>query len=125
MSDNIGKTLVNSVVAAFFGNWINTIKSEVEIAKIELTHKVKEIGKGAGMLAAAAALSFFMTMVLLAAAVAGLSVVWPVWLAALAVAGAILLIVLILALAGSRKIKKNKDFKPERAINNIKRSMPF
>lgn len=125
MSSNIGKTLVNSVIAAFFGSWFSTVKTEMEIAKIELKYKAKELGKGVGMLVAAAVLSFFMTMILLAAAVAGLAVIWPVWLAALVVAGAILLFVLILALVGSRKIKKNKDIKPERAINNIKKSMPF
>jgi len=125
MSSGIGKTLVNSVVAAFFGNWIATIRTEFEIAKIELKIKVKELGKGIGMLVAAAVLGFFLILLLLTGAVAGLAVVWPVWLAALAVAGVILLVVLILVLAGSSKVKKNKDLKPERAINNIKNSMPF
>lgn len=126
MSDsNFGKMFVNVIVASIAGRWISVIKTEAEIAKIELGIKAKQIGKGVGMLAAAAVLAFFMTLVLLAAAVAGLSVVWPVWLAALAVGGVILLIVLILALAGSSKIKKNKDLVPHRAINNIKNSMPF
>lgn len=125
MSSGIGKTLVNSVVAAFFGNWIATIRTEFEIAKIELKIKAKELGKGIGMLVAAAVLGFFLILLLLTGAVAGLAVVWPVWLAALAVAGVILLVVLILVLAGSSKVKKNKDLKPERAINNIKNSMPF
>jgi len=125
MSSGIGKILVNSVVSAFFGNWIATIKTEFEIAKIELKIKAKELGKGIGMLVAAAVLGFFLILLLLTGAVAGLAVVWPVWLAALAVAGVILLIALILALAGSSKVKKNKDLKPERAINNIKNSMPF
>jgi len=125
MSSGIGKTLVNSVVAAFFGNWIATIRTEFEIAKIELKIKAKELGKGIGMLVAAAVLGFFLILLLLTGAVAGLAVVWPVWLAALAVAGVILLMVLILVLAGSSKVKKNKDLKPERAINNIKNSMPF
>lgn len=126
MSDsNFGKTFVNIIVASIAGRWISVIKTEAEIAKIELTIKAKQIGTGVGLLAAAAALAFLMTFVLLVAAVAGLSLVWPVWLAALAVAGAILLIVLILALVGSRKIKKNKDLVPHRAINNIKNTMPF
>ncbi|WP_061963061.1 phage holin family protein [Demequina aurantiaca] len=126
MSDNnIGKAFVNSVVSAFFGNWISTIKTEIEIAKIELKYKAAELGKGIGMLVGAAVFGFFLLLLLLTAAVAGLSTALPVWASALIVAGLILVIVLILGIWGGYKVKKNKDIKPERAINNIKNSMPF
>ncbi|WP_062210814.1 phage holin family protein [Demequina oxidasica] len=126
MSDNnIGKAFVNSVVSAFFGNWISTIKTEFEIAKIELKYKAAELGKGIGMLVGAAVFGFFLVLLLLTAAVAGLSTALPVWASALVVAGLILVIVLILGIWGAYKVKKNKDIKPERAINNIKNSMPF
>lgn len=125
MSNNIGKTLVNSVISAFFGNWFATIKTEVEIAKIEMKYKAKQLGAGIGMLVAAAVLSFFVLLVLLTAAIAGLSEAFPVWLSALIIGGAMLLIVLVLALIGASKVKKNKDITPDRAINNIKNSMPF
>jgi cytochrome c biogenesis protein CcdA len=126
MSDkNLGKTIVNTIVSAMLGSFISTVKSEIEIAKIELSIKGKKIGAGVAMLAAAAVLAFFMLMVFLAAAVAGIAEALPVWLSALIVAGAILLIVLILALVGASKIKKNAKYSPERAINNIKNSMPF
>ncbi|WP_430868198.1 phage holin family protein [Demequina aurantiaca] len=125
MSDSIGKTFVNTVVSAIFGNWISTVKTEIEIAKIEFGYKAKELGKGVGMLVAASVFSFFLVLLLLTSAVAGLAEGMPVWAAALIVAGGILVIVLILGLWGAHKIKRNKDIKPERAINNIKNSMPF
>jgi len=126
MSDkNYGKAFVNTIVTALIGSFVSTVKSEIEIAKIELTIKVKKVGAGIGMLIAASVLAFFMILIFFAAAVAGIAVALPVWLSALIVAGALLLIVLILALVGIKKIKKNASYSPERAINHIKNSMPF
>lgn len=125
MANGIGKTFVNSIVTAIFGNWIATVKTEVEIARIELKYKAKELGKGIGMLLGAGIFAFFLVLLLLTAAVAGLAEGMPVWAAALIVASTILVIVLILGIWGAYKINKNKDFKPERAINNIMNSMPF
>jgi uncharacterized membrane protein YqjE len=126
MSDsNFGKMFVNTIVTAVAGRWISEIKTEVEIAKIELKVKGKELGKGAAMLLIAAVFAFFLVLVLLAAAIAGLSEGMPVWAASLIVAGVLLLWVLFLGIWGAYKVNKNKDLKPERAINNIKNSMPF
>ncbi len=123
MSQKFGKMVINAVLGAVAGQWITTIKSEVEIAKIEMRLKTRQLGIGAAMLAIAAVLGLFMVGVLLAAAVIGLAIVFEPWLAALIVAGGLLLFVLIFGLAGASKIKKNKDLVPTASIERIKKRM--
>ncbi|WP_062077440.1 phage holin family protein [Demequina globuliformis] len=121
-SSGFAKTLINTLLGAIAGQWIATIKAETEVIKVELKVKTRELGKGAAFLAVTAVLAFFLTFVLLVAAIAGLSVVWPVWLSALVVAGVMLFFMLIFALVGIRKIKKNKDLVPTASIERIKNS---
>lgn len=120
---SIPKLLINAVVGAIAGQWIATIKTEAEIAKIELKIKSRELGKGAALLAVAAVLAFFLTGVLLAAAVLGLALVLEPWAAALVVAGALLLLAVIFGAVGARKINKNKDLLPHSSIERIKKAI--
>lgn len=122
-SGSFGKTLINAVMGAIAGQWIATIKTEVEIAKIELKYKSRELGKGAAMLAIAGVLGFFMLGVLVAAGVLGLAVVFEPWLAALIAAGGLLFFVLIFALVGVSKLKKNKDLVPTASIERIRKKL--
>jgi len=116
-----GKYLVNAVVAAVAGQAVGIMRTELEDAKTEMQEKAKGIGIGVGLVAGAASFLFFALSVFLAAAVLGLSEVWPAWLAALVVGGGLLLIGGILIAIGYSKIKKNKDLKPERAIKTLRR----
>ncbi|WP_084079310.1 phage holin family protein [Demequina sp. NBRC 110057] len=120
---SLGKTVLNTLLGAIAGQWIATIRAESEVIKVELKVKGRQLGIGIGLMAAAAALGFFLFFVLIVAAIAGLSVVWPVWLSALVVAGAMLLIMLIFIGIGARKIKKNKDLYPAASIERIKNSI--
>ncbi|WP_296665788.1 phage holin family protein [Demequina sp.] len=125
MPENFGRYFFNAMIGGIIGRFIEVVRHEWEVAKLELKHKGVELAKGAAMLAVASILGYFMLLVLLAAAVLGLAEVFEPWLAALIVAGAILFWVLILGLWGAYKVKKNKDLKPERAITNIKEALPF
>lgn len=116
-----GKYLVNAVVAAVAGQAVGIMRTELEDAKTEMQEKAKGIGIGVGLVAGAASFLFFALSVFFAAAVLGLSEVWPAWLAALVVGGGLLLIGGILIAIGYSKIKKNKDLKPERAIKTLRR----
>ncbi len=115
------KYLANALVAAVAGRAAGILRTEVEDAKLEMQTKAKGLGIGAALIAVAAAFAFFAGLVLLAAAVAGLATVWPVWLSALVIGGGILLIAGILIAIGAAKINKNKNLKPERAIANLSR----
>ena len=125
MPDNFGRFFVNAIVGGVLGRFVNVVRHEWELAKLELKHKGVELAKGGAMLAVAAMLGFFLILVLIAAAILGLSTVFAPWLAALIVAGGILFWVIVLGWWGSYKVKKNKDLTPERAVANIKDALPF
>ncbi|WP_062517774.1 phage holin family protein [Demequina gelatinilytica] len=120
MSDNFGRYFVNAIVAGLIGRIATVVKDEIEKAKQEISKKLQRIGIGVGLVIGAGIFAFFMVGVFIAAAILGLSEVWPAWLAALTVGGALLLIVLLLAGIGSALIKKNKDLTPHEQIDNIK-----
>lgn len=122
MSDkNFGKMFVNAVLGAVAGKLIATVKTEVEVAKVEMKFKSRQLGVGAALVAVAGALGFFMLMVLIAAAVLAFALVLEPWAAALVVAGILLVLVLIFGLIGAAKIKKNKDLMPTASVARIKK----
>ncbi len=125
MPDNFGRYFVNAIVAGVIGRFVGVVKTEIARAKEETAAKLKGIGAGLGLLAAAGAMGFFLLGVLITAAILGLATVWPAWLAALVVAGAMLLILLILVGIGVSLIKKNKDLTPQQSIDNIKAAIPL
>ncbi|WP_062070912.1 phage holin family protein [Demequina sediminicola] len=116
------KTILNAMLSAIAGQWMATIRAESEVIKVELKVKSRELGKGAAMLAVVAVLGIFMVLVLLGAAIAGLSLVMPVWGACLIVAGVLLFFIVIYGIWGAHKIKKNKDLVPTASIERIKNS---
>ena len=61
------------------------VKSELELARAELTRKGMRMGVGAGLAGSGGLLGAYGFGLLLAAAVAALALVWPVWLAALVI----------------------------------------
>ena len=123
MGPGILKTLMGSVVTALMGTLIATVRTEYEIAKVQTQVKLRELGKGLGMLAGAAILGIFFVMLLLTAAVLGLSLVVQPWVAALIVAGALLFWIVVLAWWGSYKLRKNKDLVPHKSVDNVKKAL--
>ncbi|QJU55515.1 phage holin family protein [Herbiconiux sp. KACC 21604] len=102
---------------------VQLLKDELENLKRELTSRLAKLGIGVGLLVAAGLFAFFALAVLIAAAVLGLATVLPAWLAALIVAGGLLLLVAILALVGIGSIKKGAPPVPEDAITSIKKDI--
>lgn len=121
MPGGLGKYLINTIMSMMAGRALGVVREEIDQAKQEVQEKAANLGKGILLLTVAATFLFFTVSVLLAAAVLGLATVWPAWLAALAVGGALLIISLIVFAAGSSKVKKNKDLRPDRAITNLRR----
>lgn len=123
MGPGILKTLLGTVVSALMGTLIATVRTEYQIAKVQTQVKLRELGKGLAMLVIAGVFAFFVVMLLLAAAVLGLSLIMEPWLATLIVAGAILVWVILLGVWGSYKIKKNKNLVPHRSVENIREAL--
>ena len=102
---------------------IGQVKNEVEQLKGELIAKIKHAGIGVGLFAAAGFIAFFLLAVLIAAAILGVATVLPGWLAALVVAGILLVIVVILVLVGLRQVKQGVPPAPTETIKSVKKDV--
>ena len=99
------------------------VQREIDLIKAEMTAKLKALGVGAGVLAAAVLLLLAMLGVLLTAGILALSLIMPGWLAALLVAAGLLIIAAILALIGYRVLKKGIPPIPTESIDSLKRDL--
>jgi hypothetical protein len=99
---------------------VQLIKDEIESFKNELVSKLKHAGIGSALFAVALFFAFIAFLVLVAAAILGLSEAFAPWLAALIVAGVFLLITVVLALLGLRWFKKGVPPVPEDTVDSIK-----
>jgi membrane protein implicated in regulation of membrane protease activity len=93
---------------------------EVELAVLELKHKVAALGLGIGLVAGAAIFGLFGLGFGLAAVAAAIATALSTWLALLIVFGALVLLAVVLALVGQRSIKKGTPPLPEQAIQEAK-----
>jgi hypothetical protein len=99
------------------------VSREIELVKTELIAKIKALGIGAGFIAAALLVLLGMLGVLLTAAILALSQIMPGWLAALLVAGVLLILAVILGLIGYRILMKGVPPVPTESIDSIKRDI--
>lgn len=93
-------------------------KAEFENAKREITGKLKRGGIGFVALVLALFFVFFAIGCLAAAAVAALALVWPVWLAALVIAAALILLAAGAVLAGIVLIRRASPV-PEETFERV------
>jgi hypothetical protein len=96
------------------------VRTEIALAKKELTTKAARSGIGIGMFVVAGVLSLYGLGFLLHSAMVGLSHAVPLWLAALIVGVALFLLAGLLALVGSKQLKKGMPPTPDAAIAGIK-----
>jgi hypothetical protein len=94
---------------------------EIELIKAEMLAKLKALGIGAGLVAAAALFVLAVLGVLLTAAILALSEVMPGWLAALLVAAVLLIVAAILGLIGYRVLKRGIPPLPSESIDSLRR----
>ena len=93
---------------------------EIALAKTEVSSAVKDIKAGVLSLAVGLGVLFAGFIVLLGAAVAGLSLVMETWLAGLIVGGVVALIGLVLLLKAKKSLNPDAMV-PNRTINSLKR----
>ncbi|MGB3763642.1 MAG: phage holin family protein [Ornithinimicrobium sp.] len=98
------------------------VRSEVELAKVEIKNDVVHAGKGAGMFAGAGVLGAY-GFGLLLLGLAWVIAIWlPVWAGLLIVAGVLFVVAGILAVLGKGQVGKVKG-KPEKAIANAQETV--
>jgi hypothetical protein len=110
---------IGQLVASVSRDLSSLVRSEIELAKVELKDEVKAAGTGGGMFGGAAFLALLAVILLSIAAAYGLTALGlhPGW-AFLIVAGVYLIGAAILALLGRRSFQDIKS--PERTIRTAK-----
>lgn len=100
------------------------LRKEIELARVEMSHKVSEMGNGAIYLAVGAVLGLAALLFLLAAAAFAIALALPAWAATLIVGGAVLFVALLFVAAGIGKFRLT-HLKPERTVRTLRDDAAF
>lgn len=95
------------------------VRRELDLARTELAAKGKRAGAGAGLAGAGGVVALYGVGALIAAAIAGLAAVVPVWLSALIVGVVLLLVAGVLALVGRGRLQQATPPVPEQAVRGV------
>jgi hypothetical protein len=97
------------------------VRAELRLAAAEVKDKGIRAGKGAGLMSGAGVLAGYGVAALLAAVIAALALVLPVWAAALIVAVVLLAAAGALAAAGRRNVARAVPPTPDQALDSAKK----
>ncbi|MEU9081321.1 phage holin family protein [Streptomyces sp. NPDC048357] len=95
-------------------------RAEMRLARAEMTQKGKRFEKGGGYFGAAGLTGFLAAQALVAACIAALALVLPVWASALILAAALGVVAAVTALAGKKQIAEAGAPVPEKTIGSVK-----
>jgi xanthine/uracil permease len=118
------KKPITSLFSDLIHNLGSLIQHEVMLAKTEMNAKISQIEAGGASLAIGGAVLYAGFLVLLLAAVLGLSYLVPTWLSALIIGLVVAVIGAGLVMKGRRDMKA-KNLKPERTIESMRRNIDF
>lgn len=117
-----GERTLGELVSDVTADVSQIVRSEIELAKVEIARDAKHAGKGAGFFAGAGVLGLY-GLGLLFLGLAGVIAIWlPWWAGLLIVAGVLFAIAGVLALIGKGAISKVNG-KPEKAIDQAQQTV--
>jgi Flp pilus assembly protein TadB len=96
------------------------VRDELALARAELRNKGRHAGRGAGLLGSGGLVALYGVGALVLAAIFGLALVMPDWLAAVVVGAVLLVIAGILALAGSSQVQQAVPPTPDRTMRSFR-----
>jgi hypothetical protein len=112
---------LGQLVAAASRDMSVLIRSEIELAKLEIGAEAKKVAVGGGALGGAAVFGMFALVMGSFAAAYGFAEVVPIWAAFLIVMGIYLFFALVFALVGKGAMKKLGP--PERTVRTAKETV--
>ncbi|MBA2777128.1 MAG: phage holin family protein, partial [Chloroflexia bacterium] len=110
---------LGSIVSGIVKDLQEIVRGEVKLAKTEIREDVSAMGKGAASIAAGGIVAFVGFVFLMLRATFVLSKWVEMWIAALLLAVALLLIGAILAMSGKRKLSAS-SLKPTESMESLK-----
>jgi uncharacterized membrane protein YqjE len=110
---------VGALVSDLTSEMSRLVRDELQLAKAELKDKGKEAGVGIGLFGGAGTFALYGLGALIAAAICGLAVVVPAWLAALIVAVVLFAVAAVAALLGKRHVSHATPPIPQRAVEGV------
>ena len=99
------------------------VRSELQLAKTEMTEKAKHAGVGVGLFGGAGIIALYGLGTLIATIILALSTFLDPWLAALIVTVVLFVIAGIAALLGKKQVSQATPAAPEKTIDNVKRDV--
>jgi uncharacterized membrane protein YqjE len=96
------------------------VRDEIKLAQLEMTRKGKQAGLGAGLLGGSGVIALYGMACILACVIAAISLVLPVWLSALIIGVALLLVSALAALIGKGRMQKASPPVPREAVDSVK-----
>ena len=119
-----GSRSVADVLQDIVANVQTIIRSEVRLAKAEVTEEVIKAGRAAGMMAGGLVAGWFTAWFLLLAILFALATVMPMWGAALLLFVIMGILTAILVTAGKKRLKAVHP-KPEKTIETMKENVEW
>jgi len=99
------------------------VRSEIQLAKVEMTEKAKHAGVGAGLFGGAGIIALYGVGTLLATIILALSLIMDAWIAALIVTVVLFVIAGVAALMGKKQVSQATPAAPKKTIDNVKRDV--
>jgi MFS family permease len=100
------------------------IRSEVQLAKAEVSEQISKAGKSAALLSGAAVAGLLCGMAVVAVCISALSLAMPVWAAAIIVAALLGILAGLLYRAGRARLRETKAV-PERTSRTLKEDLQW
>jgi uncharacterized membrane protein YqjE len=100
-------------------------RQEVELAKVELSAKGKQLGIGAGLFGGAGVFGLYALGALTATAIAALDTAMDTWLAALIVTVIWAIVAGVMALIGRRRVERGTPPMPEQGVESVKEDVQW
>jgi Flp pilus assembly protein TadB len=113
---------LSELVSQLSAQTTRLVRDELRLATKEFQQSATNAGKGAGLISAAAVLGFLGAATLIAAIVAALSLVLPVWAAALIVAAVLFIGAGIAAMVSKKELEQVAPAAP-RTVDSVKQDI--